>query len=211
MARRDFSAIRVIGQLQMPVSAQRFLFVANHVSWWDGLLLLLLQRFTLPEVPLYTVMLAREFHQTFWFRLIGCLPITPGNIASIRHLLKKLKLLKDEQHKSARFVCSFFPQGEIKPSFVRPLGFKEGLGSVANALEPVTIIPIGIHIEPMVQRKPEAFLVIGEPLEHATGKIAVKAVEEAVASTLDQLFAALSVHGEHLFETPDRLPHVHLL
>lgn len=210
MARRDFSAIRVIGAWQLAASSQRLLFVANHVSWWDGLLLLLLQRFIAPQTPLYTVMLAREFYQTFWFRLIGCLPITPGNISSIRHLLKKLKLLSHDA-KAPRFVCSFFPQGEIKPSFARPLGFKEGVSGVAAALSPVTIIPIGIHIEPMVRRKPEAFLLVGEPIEHPVGKVNCASVEAAVAAVLDRLYASLSLHGEHLFEEPNRLQHVDLL
>lgn len=210
MARRDFSAIRLIGPWQRPASGNRILFVANHASWWDGLLLLLLQHFQLPHVPVYSVMLAREFDHTFWFRWIGCLPITPGEISSIRHLLTKLKTLRQD-HQAGGFVCSFFPQGEIKPSFVRPLGFKPGLASVAAALAPVTVIPIGIHIEPMMRRKPEVFLVVGEPMEHAAGKLAIAPVEAAVTACLDRLFVALNRYGEHVFEEPDRLPHVQLV
>ena len=210
MARSDFSAIRVIGSCHLPPKAQPVLLVANHVSWWDGMLLLLLQRLILPAVPLYTVMLAREFYQTFWFRWIGCLPITPGDISSVRHLLKKLKFLRAEQP-PASMVCCIFPQGEIKPSFLQPLGFKPGVASVAAALAPVTIIPIGIHIEPMTRRKPEALLVLAYPIEHSQGALGVAVCEAGVASALDRLFAAFKLYGEHVFDEPNRLPHVNLL
>ena len=198
MARQDFAAVRIVGSMPVLPRGGRAIFVANHCGWWDGLLLLLLQRRLLPGIPVYSVMLAREFYSTFWFRLIGCLPITQGSTASIRQLLKRLTRLKQEQAESG-YICSYFPQGEIRPSFVRPLGFTNGLRAVAAAMSPVTIIPIGIHYEPMVDRKPQAIISIGQALDQRSGDLDVGGVESAVTKSLDLIFAELTKHGEHLF------------
>jgi 1-acyl-sn-glycerol-3-phosphate acyltransferase len=198
MARADFHAVRVIGQCPTIPPGDRAIFVANHCGWWDGLLLLLLQRRFLPSLPVYSVMLAREFSATFWFKLIGCMPITPGSTGSIRQLLRRLAALNHELAKSG-YICSYFPQGEIRPSFLRPLNFTSGLRAVANAMAPVTLIPVAFHYEPMTQRKPEALIAFGTPIKHTSGPLDVARVETAVTSALDGIQSELMSHGEHLF------------
>ena len=143
-------------------------------------------------------MLAREFGATFWFRLIGCIPITPGNIGSIKQLILRLTKLNHEESATG-YICSYFPQGEIKPSFVRPLNFTSGLRAVANAMAPVTLIPVAFHYEAMTQRKPEALIAFGTPIEHRDGQFDLAAVESAVSATLDGVQTELRTHGEHLF------------
>lgn len=198
MARADFHAVRVIGLCPELAPGERAIFVANHCGWWDGLLLLLLQRRFFPGWPVYSVMLAREFGATFWFRLIGCIPITPGSTGSIRQLLRRLCELNREKAYSG-YICSYFPQGEIRPSFVRPLKFTSGIRAVANAVAPVTLIPIAFHYEPMTQRKPEALIAFGQPMTHQGGPLDLPLVERLVTDALDGLQLELSRHGEHLF------------
>ena len=209
--RRDFSALHLLGTLPKVPEGTRIIFVANHTSWWDGFFLFRIHRLLAPKQQLYSVMLAREFYQTFWFRVIGMLPITPGSTSSIRQLLRRLVRLKNSLETSG-FLCSFFPQGEIKPSFTRPLGFSDGLRGVAGAMAPVVLLPIGIHIEPMCERRPQAFLTLGKPIEHISGQLDVGRVEAELTQVLDALLNQLKAKGEHIFlaQSGEAMTHVSL-
>jgi 1-acyl-sn-glycerol-3-phosphate acyltransferase len=199
MMRRDFADVLMWGQSPNLAQGLPILFVANHLSWWDGFFLWRIQRKIAPGAPVYTVMLAREFHQTFWFKWVGMLPITPGSTASLRALLKRLHSFCKNPQRSPVF-CSFFPQGVIKPSFARPLGFADGLGSIAQAMAPVNVVPIGIHVEPLCARHPKAFLAVGESFVHESGRLNVEEVEQSLTKTLDDLLFRLAKHGEKILE-----------
>ena len=212
MMRRDFSAVHLLGSLPKVSEGTRVIFVANHTSWWDGFFLFRIHRLLAPKQQLFTVMLAREFYQTFWFRVIGILPITPGSTGSIRQLLRRLVSLKNTPETSG-FLCSIFPQGEIKPSFIRPLGFSDGLRGVAAAMAPVTILPIGIHIEPMCDRRPQAFLTVGNPMAHISGSLDIEPVEAELTRVLDELLKLLSAKGDNIFSAQfgEAMTHVNLV
>jgi 1-acyl-sn-glycerol-3-phosphate acyltransferase len=199
MMRRDFAGVVLWGPRYAVPQDVPVLFVANHVSWWDGFFLWRLQRMLYPERPIYSVMLAREFSRTFWFKWVGILPIEQGRTASLRALLQRLAQLVRETSKDS-FICSFFPQGVIKPSFARPLSFAEGLRGVAQAMAPVTIIPLGIHIEPLCDRRPHAFVTMGSPINHEKGRLDVGSIECLVTSVLDALLKDLSLRGEQILD-----------
>lgn len=200
MMRRNFADVLMWGKTPQISPDLPILFVANHLSWWDGFFLWRIQRKIAPGAPVYTVMLAREFHQTFWFKWVGMLPITPGSTASLRALLKRLSALCKQSPKAPVTVCSFFPQGVIKPSFSRPLGFAEGLGSIAQSMAPVNVVPIGIHIEPLCAREPKAFLTVGDCFVHESGRLNVMDMEQSLTQTLDGLLSRLAKHGEKILE-----------
>jgi len=197
--RRDFADVLMWGRWPTITPDLPILLIANHLSWWDGFFLWRIQRKIAPQAPVYTVMLAREFHQTFWFKWVGMLPITPGSTASLRALLKRLTSFCQKPQRPA-VVCSFFPQGVIKPSFARPLGFADGLASIAQAMAPVNVVPIGIHVEPLCAREPKAFLAVGESFVHQAGRLNVKQVEQSLTATLDDLLSRLAKHGEKIVE-----------
>lgn len=208
--RWHFHAVRVIGEPPVLAPGERVLFVANHVSVWDSLLLSALQHALAPRMPRYTALLAREYHSSLLFKLIDCLPITPSNPTAARQFFWQLRGLKRE-HAKTGFICGFFPQGRIKPSFTRPLDFKKGLREVAAELAPLTLQPVGIHLEPMSTTRSEAILSLGRPINNEFGELETQTIEAAVTKTLDDLFVMLNQHGEDLFKTQSGFTYFNLV
>ena len=53
------------------------LFVANHVSWWDGFLLRAVQRRLRPDAAFVTVMSAAQLDRFPFFRWLGAIGVDP--------------------------------------------------------------------------------------------------------------------------------------
>lgn len=172
------------------------LFVSNHMSWWDGFLLLRLHQKINASSGFYTVMLQRELCHYPWFRLMGCLGIEPGSIRSLRSLLESLRSLRTREK---RFSLCFYPQGRIWPAHRRPLGFQTGVESIAHSLAPVLVIPVALRFEALnscaphafVQACPPVFLDKGEPAQGLALRL-----EQSIGEQLDSLAKELETLGE---------------
>ena len=190
------SRIRTVrlGTHEDPLPGRPLLLVANHVSWWDGFLLLSLQRSIRPDARLTTVMLEREIRRVPFLRLLGATGLVPGSLASLRGLLKRLR---DSWAKTPKGALAFFPQGGIWPSARRPLSFQPGIRRIARDAAPCAVLPIGLHVEPLNRLIPTAFVTVGTPiLVH--DDLDPAALEAAVRSCLDQTAQLLSDQGEAL-------------
>jgi len=180
------------------------LLVANHVSWWDGFLLREVHRRCAPKAPLYTLMLEEQRARFPFFRWMGAVGIRPGVPAS---LLKAVRFLKAARQRNPSLWLSFFPQGRILPSWRRPLDFQPGFRLFARVLEPVVILPVGIHLEMLNTPAPSAFISIGDPLPWAEGQAAMDQVEACVLQEVERIYALLHTHGE---DAPRHWPGVRL-
>lgn len=172
------------------------LFVSNHVSWWDGFFLFEIQRRVRPEARLYTIALEKTCLENPILPRMGVLPLQPGNPGSLKALLNHLREIRAVVAPE-ELVISFFPQGKIAPSFRAELGFQRGVEKIISAVTPVTVVPIGIHIEPMTGKKPTAILSIGDPSPCATLRDAQE-VEIKVQGALELVFQNLHSNGEAL-------------
>lgn len=188
------SGLSALSQIKTPL-----LFVSNHVSWWDGFFLFEIQRRIRPSAQLYTIALEKTCLENPILPRMGVLPLQPGNPGSLKALLQHLKRLRSEKAPED-LIVSFFPQGKITPSVLRDLNFQRGVEKVVSALNPVTLVPIGIHIEPMTGKKPTAILTVGTPTNDA-GVGNAKKIEEGVQEALETIHANLMVNGETLPET----------
>ena len=169
------------------------LVCANHVSWWDGFLIRELQKRLRPGAPLFTVMLQQELDKRWFFRPMGGLGLTPGSLRSVRELIRTLKEVRETMPNA---VVSFFPQGRIWPSFRRPLQFEPGLRLITATLEPCTVLPVGLHIEPGNQVKPTAFIAAASTVRGQPEGL-TQLVEQRVTGALDQTLNFLGAYGEH--------------
>ena len=163
--------------------------VANHVSWWDGFLLRAVQRALRPHGAVRTIALERELERHPFLRRIGGIGIDPSSPTSILRTLRAIARLRSDD-----LVLGYFPQGRIMPSHARPLGFHRGIDLVLGALEPATVVPIALHIEPLARLAPTAFVVVGAPIDAATTDHA--GLERRIALMLDELLAFTARHGE---------------
>jgi len=97
-----------------------------------------------------------------------------------------------------RYFFTVFPQGTTYPSTKRPLGFQEGIRHFANAMLPLTILPVGLHFELCGGLRPHAFVSVGEPSvcdrEEDIPSLAV--LESKVTDLLDALQTDLRQRGE---------------
>ena len=166
--------------------------VANHVSWWDGFLLIELLRAMRPEAQFYTVMLESELLRHPFLNHIGAVGINPQSPSSLLSCMRELKRRVDARPDSMIF---FFPQGRIWPSYRRPLGFRRGIEVFAESLGNVIVMPVGIHIEPLHHLSPHAFVRAGEPLS-SSDNVSAPGLELRVEETLDALLECLMEHGE---------------
>jgi len=187
--------VLIAGPPRLLDSQRAVLLCANHVSWWDGFLLREVHRRWASRLPLYTVMLAAERRRFPWFRWMGALGLEPGNPAS---LLKLFRFLYRERQRRPYWLA-FFPQGQIRPSFARPLRFQSGVRLIVRAVHPGWIIPVAIHLEPLRYPAPTAFVVLGTPIDTADDPAAER-LEAATTALLNRLQTWLSEVGEEAVE-----------
>jgi 1-acyl-sn-glycerol-3-phosphate acyltransferase len=191
--RMGVHGIRMAGLPRQLDPDQPLLLVSNHVSWWDGFILRSLQQALRPEDPFHTVMLERELGRRPFLRLLGGVGLTPGSPGSLKGLLRELT---EARERAPGLTVLFFPQGRIWPSHRRPLGFQEGIRVVARALSPVTVLPVGLHLEPGRWPAPTAYLSISEPISVRRREISPRLLETKVQEELDAIRSFLAFQGE---------------
>lgn len=168
------------------------ILASNHVSWWDGFLLREVHRRVDPGVPLFTLMGDEERNKRPFFRALGVVGLD-GDVGTLRRAIRTLRA----RRKRGPIWLSMFPQGEIRPSWSRPLGMRRGLAFFARLLEPAIVLPVAIHLEPLDRPGPTAFVHGGSPIELATDRrLDLDRVEQTVEHTLDRIHAHLDRHGE---------------
>ena len=171
------------------------LLVGNHISNWDGFLFREIQKRLRLDWPIYSVMLEQELRKRPMFRFLGGLGIDPQSPASIG---RALRTIKEMRAKNPNFFLSYFPQGQIFPSFKRPLDFKAGVDLFVRALSPLTVIPVGLHMEPMRKLAPAFFISLGRPMRIDRPSVVHRVLEDLVQAEVDRVHTQLSMHGENL-------------
>jgi 1-acyl-sn-glycerol-3-phosphate acyltransferase len=190
--RRRLRGPYVLGEAEaVGIPAGPLLLMANHVSWWDGFLLREVHRLLRPDRPLHVVMAGPELARHGYFRHLGAVPLAPGRLGA-RGLLRTLEGLRERE---PDLVVGYFPQGRIWPSWRRPLGFRGGGAWLADRLGPATVLPVGLHVEPLNRSAPSAFIALGPPLPVPLAGGA-EALEAEVGRAVDRIMEVLGRHGE---------------
>lgn len=154
--------------------------VANHMSWWDGFLIYMVRRHMRVTTPIYTIMLEDELKKHRWMRFIGCVGIRRGNPKST---LATFRAIAEACARTPGSWVLVFPQGRIRASWNRPLGFDRGIERLCTLLGEYVVLPVALHIEPLARRRPSAFIL-------ATlhdRRCSTEAIEHARASDLQRL------------------------
>ena len=173
-------------------SGKPTLWLANHMSFWDGFVLRWLIQDYDPSRDLCFVVSAKEWSRNLWFRKINTLPIDPRSPRSVRNIFSFI----------ARFDGDtvFFPQGKIWPSTRRPLGFKRGIEVLLRHLpkdEGIRLIPVGLHLEPMNRSRSQIFARVGTPIQINKQEFYnVSKIEMEVESLVNQILNDLHGLGE---------------
>lgn len=178
--RRGLAALRIDGQDRLAaLSAQGpLLLCANHVSFYDGLVVEWLSR-GLRETRVW--MRADQLRAAPLLRWAGAFGVEDDP----RDRALALRW-------SARFLDRpgrglwIFPQGALRPQWQRPLGFQRGAALIARASGALAV-PVSLQYELSEREQPEAWVQIGDPIEAALLEETPSLLESAVTRGLDQL------------------------
>lgn len=186
--KNTFGQVRVRGleSVRRQAAGAPILFVANHVCWWDGLVILYLSVHLL-KLSAYAMMHSHNLRKRMFFARVGGFgfdPTRPGDGAqAIRHTAKLLHTGGD--------AVWIFPQGSEQPQAKRPLGFARGVGAIARLSPEAVVVPVGFCYRFAGEEQPELWISIGAPCSGRTA-----AIERAVTEELDAIDRAA--------EEPDR-------
>lgn len=165
------------------------LYVANHSSFWDGIVLnYVLRRFRRAQ-PLYCMIDAVQVRKHPFFRRIGGFSVDRANPRDARRTIDyAASLLRDE---SAAVVI--FPQGRNEPNDVRPLRFESGVARLIEAVPHARVVPVALRYEFWLEQRAEAMLAFGAERQYA-GRPRREALADLRAVTT-RLLDGLVAHG----------------
>jgi 1-acyl-sn-glycerol-3-phosphate acyltransferase len=177
--RRHFRAVR-ISQAERFTSlpAGPLIVYANHSSWWDPMVCVILAHRLMPQRRHYAPMDADALERYGILKRIGIFGVDMHSIrGAARFLRTGLDLL------AGGGVLWITPQGRFADNRERPLGFKPGLASLAAKVPGgCTVMPLAIEYTFWDERLPETLLHFGEPV--FVDGLGAEAVEQHLESAL---------------------------
>lgn len=160
------------------------LFAANHVAWWDTLLLLILDE-ALGGLS-WAVMDAMNVRTLPFMGWVGALPLDRSSADSSRRCLQACAALLDRPGRA----LWIFPQGRQRPAHLRPLDLKRGVQTV-HAHNPVDVVTVSLTYIFLERQHPAAIVRFSAPMPGAA--VAGEALMPAVEGALLEGLAAIDV------------------
>ncbi|WP_281280027.1 lysophospholipid acyltransferase family protein [Alteribacter natronophilus] len=139
-------------------SGRGTLFLINHSSWWDSLILFQLNR-DLLKTDGYALMSEEGLKKFPFFGKLGAFPVDTSSRTSIlRSMNRAVSLIQD-----GRSVF-LFPQGNEYHVDIRPLGFKGGAAWLAEKTSGCDVVPVTFYHTLLHEQLPEFFIRVGSPV-----------------------------------------------
>ena len=194
--RRHFRAVMAQYAKRLTETSGPLIVYANHSSWWDPMVCLLLASKLLPQRRHYAPMDAAALERYPILRRLGMFPVEMGSARGAAQFLRTSQAVLESGG-----VLWMTPQGRFVD--VRgPLEFKPGLGALALRTPGVTLLPLAIEYTFWDERLPEALLRCGEPVKFATGTSAdatTAELQQALATTMQELKTAAMARDASAF------------
>jgi 1-acyl-sn-glycerol-3-phosphate acyltransferase len=194
--RRHFRAVSVQGVERLAGESGPVIVYANHSSWWDPMVSVLLAECLLPERKHYAPMDAEALKRYPILRRLGIFPVEMSSARGAAQFLRTSQAIL-----AAGGVLWITPQGRFADAR-EELRFKPGLSALAGRVPEVTLVPLAIEYTFWDERLPETLLRIGEPVRVAAGassEIATEQLEEALAAVMLELKAAAMARDPKAF------------
>lgn len=183
LARRGLDGVYVQGldQARRHLREGPVLFAANHVSWWDGLMVVLMNEVL--GASGRVLMNATRLRSHAFFAAFGAIPIGDNP--------------RQELHAAAEHLAGpgralwIFPQGRQRPEVLRPLGFLRGVATLSR-LSGARVMPVALRYPMRESPNPTVIIRFGEPLSNGEPE----PLEAAVAAMLDERWPEDEPPGE---------------
>jgi len=195
--RRHFRSVMVQQAEVLSGLAGPLIVYANHSSWWDPMVSVLLAETLLPGRRHYAPMDAAALKRYPILAKIGIFPVEMGTARGGARFLRTCQAILESGG-----VVWITPQGRFADSRERPLGFKPGLGALAARSPGVPIVPLAIEYTFWDERLPEALLRFGSPVQLAddmSTDAASERLERALVATMDELKGAAMARDARAF------------
>ncbi|MGN7359239.1 lysophospholipid acyltransferase family protein [Paenibacillus sp. SAF-054] len=182
---RRFRSFGMTGNVDPPDAGDRpVLYMMNHSTWWDGLLVCLAVRQRSAREH-YMMMEERQLRKYGFFRKLGAYSIDRERPADIRASLRYTASLLRQG--AGAWI---FPQGEIRHVEERPLRFKPGIGLILKLVPQTVVVPVTLYHGFGRHEKPEASIRFGDPLllpwRELTSRSIADTLEMGLTEQLDQ-------------------------
>ena len=167
--RRHFHSLRVSRAGLPPDTAGLPLVIyANHASWWDPLVGLVLKDTFFAERSLFTPIDAAMLARYRMFAKLGFFGVEQHQRrGAVQFLRTSEAILQSAQH-----LLAVTPQSRFADVRERPVKFHAGLGHLAARVERAVFLPMATEFVFWEERLPEILVRFGEPVEvhreHAT-------------------------------------------
>ena len=186
LMRRQFHGFHLLGAVPEWPQEHLLVVLPNHASWWDGFFIHLLNERLWQRVP-YLMMLEEQLAKNRFFSRLGVFSVRSQGFAAARRSLQYLQTIIRDNKPGDIFLC-LFPQGELRPYNLRPLGYKPGiLWLLRQASGPAAIVQLGIRIEYLEQQHADVFFEFA-PLEFSDARMTdLQTLQAAHARLLERL------------------------
>lgn len=184
--RRHFSGVRLSRASNLAsIGEERLIVYANHSSWWDPMVLVLLAAKLMPRRDHFAPMDAAALERYGIFKKIGVFGVEMKTARGAVQFLRTGSKIVERGG-----VLWVTPQGRFADSRERPLGFKPGLAALAAKMDGgCTMLPLAIEYVFWDERLPETLLHFGDPV-HVNGQSAEEVatlMEAALLKTMEAL------------------------
>lgn len=175
---RHFCVMRVRNGSKLPTRGG-YIGVANHHSWWDGFVALILHRRENDKRPFSIMMSDRELMRFPYFRMLGAFSVDASSVRAARESI----VYAAEEARAGAGVW-LLPDGILRPPQT-PLAFTAGFVHAARRAD-VPILPMAMRFVFLGRRQPEILVAIGE-LVDAHRLDAQLVAQRSVESLLQQI------------------------
>lgn len=188
--RRHFSGVRLSRDShRTSFGEERLIICANHSSWWDAMVLVLLAAKLMPGRNHFAPMDAQALERYGIFKQIGVFGV---ELRTVRGAAKFLRT--GNRIVESGGVLWVTPQGRFADPRERPLGIKPGLAALAAKMEGgCTVLPLAIEYVFWDERLPETLLHFGDPVR-VNGQ-SVAEVQQLIEAALLQAMENLKVEA----------------
>nr|WP_254063684.1 lysophospholipid acyltransferase family protein [Granulicella sp. S190] len=177
--RRHFHAVRISGASRFTHDGKPLIVYANHTSWWDPMVSILLAEELMAERKHYAPMDAEALERYPILKRLGLFPIEMKTArGAVQFLRTGLAVL------ASGGVLWVTPQGRFSDPRERPLQFKPGLAALAVRTGSCNLLPLAIEYPFWDERLPETLLHFGDAVSVVPGD-SEAAIEERLITALE--------------------------
>lgn len=185
---RHFAGVRLSRAANLTaLHDPRVIVYANHSSWWDPMILVLLAAKLMPTRDHFAPMDAAALERYGIFKRIGVFGVEMKTARGAAQFLRTGSAIVQTGG-----VLWVTPQGRFADSRERPLAFKPGLAALAAKMDGgCTLLPLAIEYVFWDERLPETLLHFGDPVRidgQSTEEVQQR-LEAALLKTMEALKA----------------------